>query len=161
MARRRPPTEPFSQFCAALNRFGVDYIVIGSEAVAFHGVPRFSVDFDVFVRPTAANLFRVRAMSALRVSRGSPYAASNNPPNRAYRCPARSGASAARSAVATGSFKFTASLRENVRANGLHVERRRPEQNDHPVSLREPARQLFAAHLHRWDHNVLARKRGR
>jgi hypothetical protein len=61
MAERRPPTEPFWQFCAALNRFGVDYVVIGSEAVAFHGVPRFSVDFDVFVRPNAANLFRVKA----------------------------------------------------------------------------------------------------
>jgi len=34
--------------------------VIGSEAVAFHGVPRFSLDFDVFVRPTTANLFRVK-----------------------------------------------------------------------------------------------------
>lgn len=61
MAERRPPTEPFWQFCAALNRFGVDYVVIGSEAVAFHGVPRFSVDFDVFVRPSTANLFRVKA----------------------------------------------------------------------------------------------------
>jgi hypothetical protein len=29
--------------------------------VAFHGVPRFSVDFDVLVRPTTANLFRVKA----------------------------------------------------------------------------------------------------
>jgi hypothetical protein len=61
MSDRRPPTEPFGQFCAALNRYGVDYVVIGSEAVAFHGVPRFSVDFDVFVRPTTVNLFRVKA----------------------------------------------------------------------------------------------------
>jgi hypothetical protein len=61
MSQRRPPTEAFAQFCAAFNRFGVDYVVIGSEAVAFHGVPRFSVDFDVFVRPTAANLLRVKA----------------------------------------------------------------------------------------------------
>jgi hypothetical protein len=61
MSERRPPTEPFSQFCAALNHYGVDYIIIGSEAVAFHGVPRFSLDFDIFVRPTAANLFRVKA----------------------------------------------------------------------------------------------------
>jgi hypothetical protein len=36
-------------------------VVIGSEAVAFHGVPRFSVDFDVFVRPSTANLFRIKA----------------------------------------------------------------------------------------------------
>jgi len=61
MAERRPFTEPFGQFCAALNRFGVDYVVIGSEAVAFHGVPRFSLDFDIFVRPTTVNLFRVKA----------------------------------------------------------------------------------------------------
>jgi hypothetical protein len=61
MSDRRPPTEPFWQFCAVLNRYGVDYLVIGSEAVAFHGVPRFSLDFDVFVRPTTANLFRVKA----------------------------------------------------------------------------------------------------
>ena len=50
MSDRRPPTEPFWQFCAALNRYGVDYLIIGSEAVAFHGVPRFSVDFDVLKR---------------------------------------------------------------------------------------------------------------
>ena len=47
MAERRPYTEPFGQFCDALNRFGVDYVVIGSEAVAFHGLPRFSLDFDL------------------------------------------------------------------------------------------------------------------
>ena len=61
MAERRPFTEPFGRFCAALNRFGVDYVVIGSEAGAFHGVPRFSLDFDIFVRPTTVNLFRVKA----------------------------------------------------------------------------------------------------
>ena len=61
MPERRPPTEAFWQFCAGLNRYGVDYLVIGSEAVAFHGVPRFSLDFDIFVRPTTANLFRVKA----------------------------------------------------------------------------------------------------
>jgi len=61
MTDRRPYTEPFGQFCDILNRFGVDFVVIGSEAVAFHGIPRFSVDFDVFVRPTTVNLFRVKA----------------------------------------------------------------------------------------------------
>jgi hypothetical protein len=61
MAEQRPYTETFGQFCDALNRFGVDFVVIGSEAVAFHGIPRFSVDFDVFVRPTTVNLLRVKA----------------------------------------------------------------------------------------------------
>ena len=61
MADRRPYTEAFGQFCEILNRFDVDFVVIGSEAVAFHGIPRFSVDFDVLVRPTTVNLFRVKA----------------------------------------------------------------------------------------------------
>ncbi len=61
MAEQRSLTEPFRLFCAALNRYSVDYVVIGSEAVAFHGVPRFSLDFDIFVRPTPANLLRVKA----------------------------------------------------------------------------------------------------
>jgi hypothetical protein len=58
---RRPLTASFERFCACLNHFDVEYVVVGSEAVAFHGVPRYSVDFDTFVRATAANLFRVKA----------------------------------------------------------------------------------------------------
>ena len=33
MAERRPPTEPFCQFCAALNRFGVEYHTATADAV--------------------------------------------------------------------------------------------------------------------------------
>jgi hypothetical protein len=58
---RRPLTASFERFCACLNYFDVDYVIVGSEAVAFHGVPRYSVDFDTFVRATSANLFRVKA----------------------------------------------------------------------------------------------------
>jgi hypothetical protein len=58
---RRPVTPEFEAFCACLNRYEVDYIVVGSEAVAFHGAPRFSADFDTWVRATRANLFRVMA----------------------------------------------------------------------------------------------------
>jgi hypothetical protein len=36
-------------------------LVVGSEAVAFHGVPRYSLDFDVFVNPTRGNLARLLA----------------------------------------------------------------------------------------------------
>ncbi len=61
MTERRPYTQAFGQFCEILNQFGVDFIVVGSEAVAFHGIPRFSLDFDIFVRPTTANLFRAKA----------------------------------------------------------------------------------------------------
>jgi hypothetical protein len=58
---RRPLAPPFERFCECLNHFEVDYLVVGSEAVAFHGVPRYSVDFDTFLRATTANLFRTKA----------------------------------------------------------------------------------------------------
>lgn len=57
----RPPADEFIRFCECLNQFQVDYVIVGSEAVAFHGVPRYSADFDTFVRATRANLFRVMA----------------------------------------------------------------------------------------------------
>jgi hypothetical protein len=57
----RGPVESFRRFCECLNRFDVEYVVVGSEAVAFHGAPRYSADFDTFVRATRANLFRVCA----------------------------------------------------------------------------------------------------
>jgi hypothetical protein len=57
----RAPSDSFRRFCELLNRFDVEYIVVGSEAVAFHGAPRYSADFDTFVRATRANLFRVCA----------------------------------------------------------------------------------------------------
>ena len=96
MSDRRPPTETFGQFCAALNHYGVDYVVIGSEAVAFHGVPRFSVDFDVFVRPTTANLFRIKAALeslGFRLMSCFRSAASTMPPRRRMRPMARTATS--------------------------------------------------------------------
>jgi len=60
-SERRSPAEVFIRFCECLNRFDVRYVVVGSEAVAFHGAPRYSADFDTFVLATRANLFRVKA----------------------------------------------------------------------------------------------------
>lgn len=57
----RLPTAHFERFCECLNRAGVDYVIVGSEAVTFHGAPRYSADFDTFTRATRANLFRVVA----------------------------------------------------------------------------------------------------
>lgn len=57
----RGPVDEFVRFCECLNRFEVQYVVVGSEAVAFHGAPRYSADFDTFVQATRANLFRVIA----------------------------------------------------------------------------------------------------
>lgn len=40
---------------------GVDFIVVGGHAVAFHGYPRFTEDLDLFVRPEPDNAARIMA----------------------------------------------------------------------------------------------------
>ena len=47
-----------------LNQHGVDYLVCGDHAVAFHGYPRLTMDFDILVRPEPENAKRL--MNALR-----------------------------------------------------------------------------------------------
>ena len=46
---------------AALEEAQVDYVVIGGVAVNFHGIVRATEDLDVFVRPDADNVARLRA----------------------------------------------------------------------------------------------------
>jgi len=43
------------EFIELLNSGGVEYLVVGAFAVAWHGHPRFTADIDFFVRPVAAN----------------------------------------------------------------------------------------------------------
>jgi hypothetical protein len=38
---------------------GVEFVIVGAYALAFHGAPRASGDIDLLVRPTAANAARV------------------------------------------------------------------------------------------------------
>ena len=38
---------------------GVEFLVVGGHAVAFHGYPRYTDDLDLFVRPDAANGERI------------------------------------------------------------------------------------------------------
>ncbi|MDC3954149.1 nucleotidyltransferase [Polyangium jinanense] len=47
------------EFVGLLNSSGVEFIVVGGHAVAFHGHPRFTGDIDFFVRPTRANADRI------------------------------------------------------------------------------------------------------
>jgi hypothetical protein len=51
---------------------GVEFVIVGAYALAFHGSPRASGDIDLFVRPTQENAARVvRALEAF----GAPLAA--------------------------------------------------------------------------------------
>ena len=50
----------------ALNREGVDYVVVGAVALGLHGFVRATQDVDLFVRPTPDNVARLKhALSAV------------------------------------------------------------------------------------------------
>lgn len=62
----------FRDLLLCFAREGVEYVLVGAYALAFHGVPRATGDIDVFVRPTPANAERTwRALCAF----GAPLAA--------------------------------------------------------------------------------------
>ena len=43
----------WKEFIGLLNSHGVEYVVVGAFARAFHGVPRATGDIDIFVRVSA------------------------------------------------------------------------------------------------------------
>jgi 2-keto-3-deoxy-L-rhamnonate aldolase RhmA len=51
----------YKELFALLNAHGVDYVIVGAYALAFHGVPRNTGDVDVLVEATSANARRVIA----------------------------------------------------------------------------------------------------
>lgn len=53
--------QDFDEFIGSLIAHGVEFLVVGAYALAFHGAPRFTGDFDVWVRPTLKNAERVLA----------------------------------------------------------------------------------------------------
>lgn len=48
-------TPDFDEFFGSLTDHGVEFLVVGAYALAFHGVPRYTGDIDIFVRPDAEN----------------------------------------------------------------------------------------------------------
>src|SRR5271157_4389017 len=59
-----PLNKDLREFLGLLNSNGVEYLVVGAFAVAFHGFPRYTADLDLLVRPTAGNADRIlRALS--------------------------------------------------------------------------------------------------
>ncbi|MFH1023252.1 MAG: DUF6036 family nucleotidyltransferase [Planctomycetota bacterium] len=49
----------FREFLQLLDAHGVEYVITGGYAVAYHGVPRFTGDLDVYVRPSPDNAARL------------------------------------------------------------------------------------------------------
>ena len=59
MATIRLPTD-FKKFLKLLNSGGVEYLVVGGYAVAFHGHPRATGDLDIWIARSPENVARVR-----------------------------------------------------------------------------------------------------
>jgi hypothetical protein len=49
----------FDEFIASLTAHGVEFVIVGAYALAFHGAPRFTGDLDILVRPTMDNASRL------------------------------------------------------------------------------------------------------
>jgi len=49
----------FRELLALLNKHGVEFLIVGGYALAFHGAPRFTGDLDIFVRPAPENARRI------------------------------------------------------------------------------------------------------
>ena len=47
------------EFVELLTAHGVEFVVVGGRAVAFHGYPRFTADVGLLVRPSAENGRRI------------------------------------------------------------------------------------------------------
>lgn len=55
-------TQPdFEDFLRLLEAHGVDYMIVGGYAVAYHGFPRFTKDIDVFFSASPDNVVRLQA----------------------------------------------------------------------------------------------------
>ena len=51
--------EDFRDLLVLFADAGVEFVIVGAYALAFHGAPRASGDIDLFVRPTLANAQQV------------------------------------------------------------------------------------------------------
>ena len=54
----------FDEFIVCLTAHGVEFVIVGAYALAYHGAPRFTGDLDVLIRPTLENAARL--LEALR-----------------------------------------------------------------------------------------------
>jgi hypothetical protein len=45
----------YKELLELFNRHKVEYMIVGAYALAYHGVPRFTGDIDIFVHPSPGN----------------------------------------------------------------------------------------------------------
>ena len=49
----------FKELLESLNARGVEYVIVGAHALAFHGAPRYTGDIDLLVKPSEENAHRI------------------------------------------------------------------------------------------------------
>lgn len=49
----------FKELLELFNAHKVEYLIVGGYALAFHGVPRYTGDIDIFVKPDTENALRI------------------------------------------------------------------------------------------------------
>lgn len=59
-----PLASDLRQFIESLNSARVEYVIVGSYALAYYGSPRYTGDIDILVRPSVENATRVAAAIA-------------------------------------------------------------------------------------------------
>ena len=56
--------QDFEDFVELLNQYGVDYMVVGGYALAFHGKPRHTGDLDIWIDISEENATKMYAVIA-------------------------------------------------------------------------------------------------
>jgi hypothetical protein len=51
--------QDFRDLLALFNAHRIEYIIVGAHALAYHGVPRYTGDMDILVRPHPENAKRI------------------------------------------------------------------------------------------------------
>ena len=59
-----PLPNDWRAFIESLNSNGVEYVIVGAVALAYHGFPRYTGDLDVLVRNTPENTKRLESTLA-------------------------------------------------------------------------------------------------
>jgi hypothetical protein len=54
----------FDEFIGSLIAHGVEFLIVGAYALAFHGAPRYTGDIDILIRPALDNASRTLAAIA-------------------------------------------------------------------------------------------------
>ena len=49
----------FKELLESFNVRGVEYVIVGGYALAFHGVPRYTGDIDLLIKPSGDNACRI------------------------------------------------------------------------------------------------------